>query len=506
MSIRDRKAELAALVDEVAPDGWRDDRRWWGVLTATAIFERWARDRPSWVSVDGEPHADTFLGSPGPGPTDLAGWIGWAIAAAHAVITALSDRDGQFPGQPLRVRVARQRGRCKVVPATAASTVAFTLGHRVLVASLDPRGPVHELNLVRRLAEHARGTPGTGASAGPPTTVALATVDLDSPTPYAPLAVIAIGDEPLELAHHGHRRAWTGDGGPWLGVARACGLTVLSTCHLAVDGFGHAHLAADLVAGLDRSAARILAATAAAIVGDAEPPLLARIAATAAVPLGVAWRRLPAPTPTFAHQAWALGRVLAVRPGGSVRARGATLQIPVAAGPPDDPTRFARRVRTALVTVRCPDGRPEPYPGFAARACDAIADEAVGRGLLGRLLAGLAGAPVPRWLTRRWLGGARGPTGGGPGEILAGNGALSLLRLAGMPPLVAAAAPGQLLALDDEDATAVLTVIDDGHGATATVAGRGRAGTTAGATALLDDWVRALDEDLVAAADAPAAG
>ncbi len=484
MSIRDRKAELEALVDEVAPAGWRDDRRWWALLNATAIVERWGL-RPGDLRGSGAPHADALVGGAGPGPTDLAGWIGWAIAAAHAVVAALAARDGQFPGQPLRVRLERERDRLCVVKATTPTTVGFALADRVLVAALDPRGPAHEHALARRLAERARG-------------VALPDVDPAAPASATPIAVIAIGDEPLELAHHGHRRAWTDDGGPWLGVARACGLTVLSACRLAIDGFGHAHLVSDVVGHLDRGAARALAATAAAIVGDAGPPPLPMIAAVDAVPLGVAWRRLPAPTPTFARQAWALGRVLAARPDGTIRARGSTLQIPVAAGPPDDPTRFARRVRAALVTVRFPDGRPEPYPGFAARAKDAIADEAVGRGLLGRLRAGRAGAPGPRWFTRRWLGGG-GPDGGGPGEVLAGDGALSLLRVTGLPPLVAASAPDLRLAPGDLDASAVLTVIDDGQGATATVAGRGRASTTAGATELLDRWRHALDDDVVAA-------
>jgi hypothetical protein len=483
--IRQRHAELAALVDEVAPAGWRADRRWRALLAAAAVCERWGRADTRYLASNGEPHADTFMGSPGPGPTELAGWIGWAIAAGHALVTALVAREGQFPAQPLKVRLVRRHGLCRAVPARAPRTIGFAIGGRLIVAALDPRGPASEVELAARLARAARGADATadgdGARGGDRARAA-----------GEPVATVAIGDDALAVAHHGHRRGWTADGGPWLGVARAEGLTLLSTCHLAVDGFAHAHLAHDVASTIDRAAIRTLAAAAAAITGDAPPPDLCPIAADVAVPLGVAWRRLPGPTPTVARQAWTLGRLLATGAGG-VRARGATVQIPVADGPPDDPTRFARRVRTALATVRFPDSQPEPLDRFAARVKTALADEAVGRGLLGRLSAALVGAPLPLGLKRRWLGRARQDDGrGGPGELLAGDGCVSLLRR--LPPLVAASVPGRVIADGADEATAVLTVIDDGHAAIATIAGRGGAGTAAGAAALLAAWVEGLDE------------
>ena len=55
---------------------------------------------------------------------------------------------------------------------------------------------------------------------------------------------VALGDEPIETARHGHRRAWTERGGPWLGLGRAGGVAVVSTCHLIVDGYGHALITA----------------------------------------------------------------------------------------------------------------------------------------------------------------------------------------------------------------------------------------------------------------------
>jgi hypothetical protein len=299
------------------------------------------------------------------------------------------------------------------------------------------------------------------------------------------MLTVALGDDELARAHHGHRRAWHSRGGPWLGLARAGGHTVLSTCHTVVDGFGHAQLAADLARGTDRAAARHLAAAAAALTGEltvAPPP-----PPPAGEPLGVAWRRLPGPIARFTRQAWALGTVLHDDHGDPRAPRSPSFQVPVAPGAVDDPTRFARRVRPALLSVRFADGRREPEEVFAARARAAVAREASGRGLASRLLTALTALPLPLgW--KRGVVGARAPWVGDALDVLAGAGCLSLLRVAAAPPLVAVSSPGRLLPAGAARATSVLTVIADGDGATATLAGSGRATDPAVAESLLDSW------------------
>ncbi|MBE7453037.1 MAG: hypothetical protein HS111_30430 [Kofleriaceae bacterium] len=120
---------------------------------------------------------------------------------------------------------------------------------------------------------------------------------------------------------------------------------MLATCHLVVDGWGHALLAADLARGLDRvRRGAALAATAAAVVGSGR----AAARAAAPPPPAAAWAwpgggcRAGA---RFARQAWALGRVLHHDRGQPAAARSPTFQVPVAPGASDDPRRFARRVR-----------------------------------------------------------------------------------------------------------------------------------------------------------------
>jgi hypothetical protein len=265
-------------------------------------------------------------------------------------------------------------------------------------------------------------------------------------------------------------------------------MTVVSTCHLVVDGWGHAHLTSDIVLGLDRHAVRALAATAAAALGSAAHPAAPPLSAAAGDPLGVAWRRLAGPPPRFTRQAWALGRVLHADHGDATATRSPTFQVPVAPGGADDPARFARRVRPAILSVRFAAGVPEPEAVFAARARAVIAREAAGRGLSARLLAALTAVPVP-------LGWKRGVVGTRTGalaaaiDVIAGTGCLSLLRLPGAPPpLAAVSSPAQLLAAGDPRATSVLTMVADGDGVTITLAGSGRAGHAAGAESLLERW------------------
>jgi hypothetical protein len=475
-TLRQRIGELRALVDEVAAPGWQRSPVWWALLGGVALAEPHGRPGAYLVS-DAGPTADTFIGVPGPAPDDAAGRIGWAIASAHAAVRALLARDGSLPEQPLTVAIALHRGAARTVPVSSPWRVAFMLDGRRVTATLDPLGPAHEVELARRLALTLRAGHGDGV-----------TVDEAEP---APMLTVALGDDDPARAHHGHRRAWHARGGPWLGLARAGGQTVLSTCHMVVDGFGHASIATDVARGTDRAAARHLAAAAAAIIGDvdaAPPP-----SPLDGEPLGVAWRRLPGPQPRFTRQAWALGRVLHRDHGDPRAPRSPSFQVPVAPGAVDDPTRFARRVRPALLSVRFSDGRPEPEEVFAARARAAIAREAGGRGLASRLLTALTALPLPLgW--KRGVVGTRAPWVGDALDVLAGAGCLSLLRVPGAPTLVAVSSPGRLLPADAARATSVLTVIADGDGATATLAGSGRATDPNVAEALLAAWCDEVGE------------
>jgi hypothetical protein len=465
-----RWRELHALAEEVGVVDRRDPA-WWFVLGGSALLEAIAQatdaDAP-YVASDGEPHGDTFMGWPAAAPRDLAGAIGAMVADAAAASRAIVELDGTLPEQPLAVAIRAGGGaRTEAVdPANA----RFAIGGKRFAARVSG-GPDELAAVARAIARQVRDGGG------------------GEPVPAAIGAVA--GEHEVAIARHLHRRAWTDGSGPWLGLGWAPQLAVASTCHLVVDGYGHALLASRIAqARHDMPLRAHLAAAAAEIIGTSPIPRPPPLAGTE--PLGVAWARLPHPLPRFAEMVHALGRVLHDEAG----ARGPfspVIQVPVARGAKDDPLRWRRRVVYALLSVRFPDNIAEPVDAFAERARATIAREVDGGGLLTRLVGATAAIPIPMALKRRRVAGARDPRWNGPLELLAGRASFSLIRFQPgdappPPPLVAVSAPGLVLPSDENRSTSVLTLVADAHGTTATLCGTGLAGTHAGAQELLQRW------------------
>ena len=449
-----RYRELRALVDEVAVVDPRDPA-WAIVLGGAALIEEVvgrAREVP-YVSSDADPHGDTFLGWAAPAPRDLAEAIADAVLDAGAASRALAELDGTLPGQPLAV-TAR-------------------------LAAADPR----------RARFAIAGRRRTVRIDAAPEEVARAVARGDGDDAPAPIAAV-VGDHEVAIARHLHRRAWLGGDGPWLGVGRAGGLALASTCHVVVDGYGHALIAARIAAARDEARRRAVARAAAEIVGAAPVPAPPPLAGTE--PLGIAWRRVPG-LPRLAALAHALGVVLHEEAGDPAAPRSPTIQIPIARGERDDPARWRRRVVHALASVRFADGRAEPVDAFARRLAGAIGREVDGGGLLTRLIAATAALPVPMGIKRRRVAGARGGRWTDVVDVLAGRSSLSVMRVQPadaprVPGLIAVSAPGVVLPPDAPWSTSVVTIVDE----MVTVAGTGTAGTAEGAQALLDRWIAAF--------------
>ena len=440
-----RAAELRDALAQIADVR---DPRWWLVAGGAALD--W-HARGTYVFSDADAWADTFIGHVAEAPRDA---LADALVRAHAARAALRDLDGELPDQPLAVTVRRSAQGAVTVP-SALDVVAFAIGDRVITHRLAARIEDETGELV--------------------------------PGDAVPFVTVTLGDEPIETARHGHRRAWRANGeacGPWLGLGRAGGLATVSTCHMVVDGYGHAWLAARIAqyAASMRSAVRAMPAL--------ETPAPGAVAD--AVALAVTWRELPAPAPRAIELAYALGQVLHRLAGRSDAPFSPTFQIPVAPGELGDPLRFRRRVVPAIASVRFEHGRPEPFIEFARRTKNMLVREAAGQGLASRLLGAARAVPMPLAWKRHAVGAERPRWLDPIANVIGGRGCVSSIRVAEpAPPLCAVSSPARLASATDDLGSCVVTVIDDGTRAAITWCGSGRAGDGS----LLDELLAVVSSD-----------
>jgi hypothetical protein len=422
--------ELAAIAEV--------DPRYWLLAGGVAITEQWGQGEAVYLACDAEPDADTFMAYRAPRPRDL---VTDAIVRAKAARAAIVEIDRELPDQTLAVTIDHASNAA--TPPSALDVAAFAIGRSCVVGRLD------DPNLAAQLTAVVAGgepRPWSGAT---------------------PFVCVSVGDEPLETARHGHRRAWTARGGPWLGLGRAGELAVVSTCHLIIDGYGHARITARIAE---------LVTSEPATNGHTARPLAPVVGA---VPLAIAWREMPSPTPKAIPLAYDLGCLLHRHAGRRDARFSPTFQIPIARGAKDDPLRLRRRVVSATTSVRFADGVPEPFPIFEQRVRAMIVREANANGLATRLLAAARGAPVPTAWKRKGISAKRPRWMEGFATIIGGRALLSRIVMdVAMPPMVAASSPSRLATDDDPTGGCVITILDDGSRAAITVAGSGIGGTT----------------------------
>jgi hypothetical protein len=292
---------------------------------------------------------------------------------------------------------------------------------------------------------------------------------------------VSIGTDPIETVRHGHRRAWHAGRGPWLGLGRTAELATVSTCHLVVDGYGHARITGRIAELCALERARITT-TPSTIVLPALLPV------PDAIPLGVAWRELPHPAPRALPLAYALGRVLHRLAGRRAARFSPTFQIPIAPGDRNDPMRMRRRVVAGIISVRFEDGVPEPFEIFQARAREILGREAAGHGLTTRLLAAARAAPAPLAWKRKSIGATRARWLDRFAEVIGGRACLSKITVdAPLPASAAVSSPARLVTSEDPMGGCVLTILEDASHSAITACGSGIAGTTKAASDLIDE-------------------
>jgi hypothetical protein len=458
-----RAAELHGELSAIA----KPDLRWWLLAGGAAVVEQWG-EHGDYVMSDATPTGDTYIGYRTSIPADP---IADAIARAMAARTALRELDDQLPEQPLAVTLrvgsmadhneppngsAQPGGAATIVP-SALDVAAFVIGNRCAQIALD------DPELPRRLAALLDGaTP----------------MRVPGPTPFV---CVSIGDDHPDVARHGHRRAWRDGVGPWLGLGRCGeGIATVSTCHMVVDGYGHARIAGR-IAELGTVPSAEPGAPRRAVLPALSP-------VSGAIPLGVAWRELPT-RPRALPLAYALGRVLHRAAGHRDAKFSPTFQIPIAPGDRSDPLRIRRRVVAGIVSVRFQGGQPEPFEVFAERARNVLAREAAGHGLWTRLVAAARGTPAPLAWKRKSIGATRAPWLDRFAQVIGGRGCLSKIHVdAPLPPSCAVSSPARLATPTDPLGSCVITILEDARRCAITACGSGTlAGTLASADALLDE-------------------
>jgi hypothetical protein len=438
--------ELAAIAEH---------EPWWWLLAAGVAVAETRAPAEVYLACDAEPDADTLMAAQVARPRDL---VSDAIARARAALRALRELDGSLPDQPLAVTIDDPRGAA--TRPSQLEVAAFAVGDQCLVARLDDPTLAAQLAAVLRGAVAPRWSGDT------------------------PFVCVSLGDEPLATARHGHRRAWTERGGPWLGLGRAGDLAVVSTCHLILDGYGHARITAQVAAA---------AASAAVTASEIAEPAPRLRAVAGAVPLAITWRELARPTPRVIPLAYELGRLLHRQAGRRDARFSPTIQIPVARGRKDDPMRLRRRVVSATTSVRFEAGVVEPLAAFEARLREVFAREADDRGLVSRLLAAARAVPVPLAWKRKGISAKRPRWLEDFAEVIGGRALLSRIAIdVPVPPMCAVSSPSRLASDADPTGGCVITIIDDGHRAAITVCGSGFAGTTAAAAGFLDELLASV--------------
>lgn len=506
--------ELRGLVDEVATIDWRHPT-WWMAILAIASFERWPERRrrrleADYLTSNGDPHADTFMAIPSP-LCDAAIEVAAAVTRARAAWDALVALDTQLPDQPLLCELDSRSLLTRRAPLTEPRRVVFATPTGTYLASLDESAD-NDSSLVAELA--------AACVAGQQTAHRLVAMDAGSgPPPGAAIAVSLLVEE-ASTARHAHRRGWNRGGGPWLGLARTKDLSLVTTSHMVVDGFGHGLIAEKV---LSTPVPDALVAVARRHLGksplEAAPPL------SRAMPLGIATGEI-AFHPRFFELVYATGWALEKtyrRDWSPAERRAArftpSLQVPVAPGEPTDSARLRRRVAPGLLSLRMHDGELELPSALRARLGPLLIREAAAAGILGRVRAAAVRLPVPAALKRRSV--ATGATPSRlvpPIEVLAGRGCLSSLRIPAVEagtespsplPVFAVSAPAISASSDESKGGSVVTVVRYGSGCAITVSGTGIAGTQSGAQEFLSEWLRGLARarELTTPADAaPLAG
>ncbi len=452
---------LRQQLDDVA------DVRWWhpgwALIWGTRCLAasgaaRTTAHQQLYRRANGGPDSDTFMARAAPiarrvPAGDLAAVVARSVVGAAAAIERLDWLQSRQPLQALQAVVGWNNGWLEPHRLTAdeVRTALFVVPGGVYRAMVES-GSLFALAgcLASVAADEVTLPPGR-----------FEPVDTATAAAMRAAVVVSLLPQRIPDARHLHRSAWSRGGGPWLGVGFAEELDVVSTCHLGVDGFGHALLTDGICSRIaDQAPAlaqRLRAADDRWCVAHGD----AAYDSSAPDPLGFATRELPDGAGRFAEQAYAMGRALGRffgfdrgRESESLPRFSPTFQVPVAPATCRGELLRDADVFHGLLSVRMRQGSFESFESFAARLPEWIERERHADGVLTRIGLAIAGSALPPAAKLRLLRSRREPSRTlPPVEVLCGRGRLSSLRFpaAERPsaPVYAASAPALSPSADD---------------------------------------------------------
>ena len=503
---------LRQQLDDVADVRWWHPG-WWALIWGTRCLAasgaaRTTAHQQLYRRANGGPDSDTFMARATPiarrvPAGDLAAVVARSVVGAAAAIERLDWLQSRQPLQALQAVVGWNNGWLEPHRLTAdeVRTALFVVPGGVYRAMVES-GSLFALAgcLASVAADEVTLPPGR-----------FEPVDTATAAAMRAAVVVSLLPQRIPDARHLHRSAWSRGGGPWLGVGFAEELDVVSTCHLGVDGFGHALLTDGICSRIaDQAPAlaqRLRAADDRWCVAHGD----AAYDSSAPDPLGFATRELPDGAGRFAEQAYAMGRALGRffgfdrgRESESLPRFSPTFQVPVAPATCRGELLRDADVFHGLLSVRMRQGSFESFESFAARLPE-----------WNRARAARRRRAYPNRVGDRRLGAATGseatvaaqPQGAEP-HLASGRGSLRPraiieLALSGRRAALGTGLCGVGAGLVAERRRSprrgCMTLIHHQAGCTVSALGSGLASTSAGAEAFLEIWLEELARSMAAA-------
>ena len=307
----DRARQFREELNAVADVNWLHPI-WYALIWESSFLHRsdgvTGDAMQTYRSANGGPHSDTFMAQPGNLSGSLTLRVARAVMGATVALEELGHLQSRLRGQMLQSCLQWERGwlNPKSLEAEETRNAVFITPRGCFLGRAEASQAVTiGLALCRLLATGDRSSPDV-----------LRPIDGRHSKAVRAAVAVSLFPQSAPQCRHLHRCGWSQGGGPWLGLGETADWQFVSTCHRAIEGFGHALLTQQILARVAERAPGL----GATLENQLAVPLPTRLEAVPPLSfpepaLGLATRFLPQGGGRFVHQAYATGRALQVFTG-----------------------------------------------------------------------------------------------------------------------------------------------------------------------------------------------